>query len=169
MRDGGDDGATEEEEEREILTARSCTVTLTHTPSGSPGTVEVAGYDLASMRERDLTGFRRSVVGFVFQQFNLIPTLTAYQNVEAAAVNLLGGDAGEDRIGDLLAQEMDLFLTGQEEEGISWTVGWSLMTCTPEHVARQGHLSEGDWTASSERLQHWGWISINLQPSILLQ
>lgn len=71
--------------------------------------------------------------------------------------------------GDLLAQEMDLFLTGQEEEGISWTIGWSLMTCTPEHVARQGHLSEGDWTASSERLQQWGWISINLQPSILLQ
>ena len=68
------------------------------------GTVEVAGHDLASMRERDLTGFRRSVVGFVFQQFNLIPTLTAYQNVEAAAVNLQGGGAPADRIADLLAQ-----------------------------------------------------------------
>ena len=68
------------------------------------GTVEVAGNDLASMRERDLTGFRRSVVGFVFQQFNLIPTLTAYQNVEAAAVNLQGGGAPADRIADLLTQ-----------------------------------------------------------------
>ena len=66
------------------------------------GTVEVAGRDLGSMRERDLTGFRRSVVGFVFQQFNLIPTLTAYQNVEAAAVNVPGEGAG--RIAGLLEQ-----------------------------------------------------------------
>jgi putative ABC transport system ATP-binding protein len=66
------------------------------------GTVEVAGRDLGSMRERDLTGFRRSVVGFVFQQFNLIPTLTAYQNVEAAAVNVPGEGAG--RISGLLEQ-----------------------------------------------------------------
>ena len=66
------------------------------------GTVEVAGRDLGSMRERDLTGFRRSVVGFVFQQFNLIPTLTAYQNVEAAAVNVPGEGAG--RIVGLLEQ-----------------------------------------------------------------
>lgn len=66
------------------------------------GTVEVAGRDLGSMRERDLTGFRRSVVGFVFQQFNLIPTLTAYQNVEAAAVNVPG--EGADRIAGLLEQ-----------------------------------------------------------------
>lgn len=66
------------------------------------GTVEVAGRDLGSMRERGLTGFRRSVVGFVFQQFNLIPTLTAYQNVEAAAVNVPG--EGADRIAGLLEQ-----------------------------------------------------------------
>jgi len=71
--------------------------------------------------------------------------------------------------GDLLAQEIDLYLTGSEKEGISWTVGWSLMDCTPEHVARQGHLPEADWTESADRLQQWGWVSINLEPSILLK
>lgn len=68
----------------------------------SSGTVQVAGHDVGTMRERDLTGFRRSVVGFVFQQFNLIPTLSAYQNVEAAAVNRSTQDGGVDRIATLL-------------------------------------------------------------------
>lgn len=71
--------------------------------------------------------------------------------------------------GDLLAQEIDLYVRGREQEGIAWTVGWSLMTTTPEHVARQGHLPESDWAASADRLQQWGWISINLEPSILLR
>ncbi len=70
----------------------------------SSGTVEVAGHDVGAMRERDLTGFRRSVVGFVFQHFNLIPTLSAYQNVAAAAVNGATGDDDADPIAALLDQ-----------------------------------------------------------------
>ena len=42
------------------------------------------GRDLARESERSLTTLRRDTVGFVFQQFNLIPTLTAAENVEAA-------------------------------------------------------------------------------------
>jgi glycosidase len=41
--DGGDDGTTEEEDDRVILTTRSCDVTVSHSPSGSPGTVAIAG------------------------------------------------------------------------------------------------------------------------------
>lgn len=40
---GGDDGTTEEPDDRVILTTRDCTVTVAHTPSGSPGTVAIAG------------------------------------------------------------------------------------------------------------------------------
>ena len=69
----------------------------------------------------------------------------------------------------LLAQELDMYLTGFAKEGISWTVGWSLMDCTPEHVMRQGHLSETGASQSAEHLQQWGWVSINLEPSILLK
>jgi putative ABC transport system ATP-binding protein len=46
------------------------------------GEVHVAGQALHSMNERDLTLFRRKSIGIVFQQFNLIPTLTARENVE---------------------------------------------------------------------------------------
>jgi putative ABC transport system ATP-binding protein len=46
------------------------------------------GRELATMREGQLTDLRSHSFGFVFQTFNLIPTLTAQENVEAALVPL---------------------------------------------------------------------------------
>ncbi|MFD3941233.1 ABC transporter ATP-binding protein [Streptomyces sp. NPDC058579] len=48
-------------------------------PTG--GTVEVGGIGLAGLSERRLTLLRRDRIGFVFQSFNLLPSLTAAQNV----------------------------------------------------------------------------------------
>jgi putative ABC transport system ATP-binding protein len=45
------------------------------------GTIEIEGDDLASMGEQSRTFLRRSRIGFVFQFFNLLPTLTAFENV----------------------------------------------------------------------------------------
>jgi ABC-type lipoprotein export system ATPase subunit len=45
------------------------------------GDVVVAGRYLAALGDAELTGFRRKTVGFVFQSFNLIPNLTALENV----------------------------------------------------------------------------------------
>jgi putative ABC transport system ATP-binding protein len=45
------------------------------------GTVRYAGHDLTAASERELTAFRRDHVGFVFQFYNLIPSLTARENV----------------------------------------------------------------------------------------
>jgi putative ABC transport system ATP-binding protein len=59
--------------------------TLMHLLAGldtpSSGTVKVAGQDITRMRDRDLTRLRRKHIGFVFQSFNLLPTLTAEENV----------------------------------------------------------------------------------------
>jgi putative ABC transport system ATP-binding protein len=46
------------------------------------GTVRVFDTDLANMKPPDLINFRRTTVGHVFQNMNLIPTLTAAENVE---------------------------------------------------------------------------------------
>jgi putative ABC transport system ATP-binding protein len=46
----------------------------------SQGDIQVAGYDMARATEKMLTGFRRKVVGMVFQSFNLLPTLTVLEN-----------------------------------------------------------------------------------------
>ena len=46
------------------------------------GSVEVSGRNLAKMDDGALTEWRRKEVGFIFQSFGLIPTLSAYENVE---------------------------------------------------------------------------------------
>jgi putative ABC transport system ATP-binding protein len=46
------------------------------------GTIRVLGADISSMSENELAGWRNRHLGFVFQQFNLIPVLTAFENVE---------------------------------------------------------------------------------------
>ena len=51
--------------------------------SATAGEVTYAGHDLARATERELTEFRRHHVGFVFQFYNLIPSLTARENVAA--------------------------------------------------------------------------------------
>lgn len=46
------------------------------------GAIVVEGSDLATMTSQDLAQYRRHTVGMVFQSFNLVPTMTAYENVE---------------------------------------------------------------------------------------
>ena len=52
--------------------------------SATSGTVRVDGRDLSGTSENDLVLYRRSDVGFVFQFYNLVPNLTALENVELA-------------------------------------------------------------------------------------
>jgi putative ABC transport system ATP-binding protein len=55
-------------------------------PTG--GTVELQSRDLGGMRENRMNKVRARSIGFIFQSFNLIPTLSAQENVEAALVPL---------------------------------------------------------------------------------
>ncbi len=69
------------------------------------GRVLVAGRDLGAMRERERTLFRRDAIGFVFQFFNLVPTLTVEENL-LLPLELRGAVAPADRerARDLLAE-----------------------------------------------------------------
>ena len=72
-------------------------------PSG--GTLQLNGRDLSSMGDDELTRVRREQVGFVFQFFNLLPTLTVADNI--ALPCLLAGVAGDEadrRARDLAAR-----------------------------------------------------------------
>jgi putative ABC transport system ATP-binding protein len=48
----------------------------------SSGDIRVLGHDLRDMSDREIAHWRNENVGFIFQQFNLIPVLTALENVE---------------------------------------------------------------------------------------
>ena len=84
------------------------------------GTVAFDGRDVRDMGEAELARLRREAIGFVFQQFNLIPTLGAQQNVEAAlvprerAVELLRRVGLGDRLGHLPSQ-----LSGGEQQRVA--------------------------------------------------
>ena len=69
------------------------------------GSLRVLGDEVTRLAERDLPAIRRERIGFIFQAFNLFPTLTALQNV-ALALDLQGvsGRAARDKAAMLLDQ-----------------------------------------------------------------
>ena len=60
-------------------TLLNCLGGLDHPTSGS---VHIFGRDISTLGDRELTHWRRKRVGFIFQSFGLLPTLSAYENVE---------------------------------------------------------------------------------------
>jgi len=58
------------------------------------GSVTIDGIDVASLKDKDLTKLRRDKIGFVFQAFNLVPTLTADENIRLPL--LLGNNKGNE-------------------------------------------------------------------------
>src|SRR5689334_16112548 len=48
----------------------------------SSGELRIAGVDIVSLADADLAAWRATNVGFIFQFYNLMPVLTAYQNIE---------------------------------------------------------------------------------------
>jgi putative ABC transport system ATP-binding protein len=69
----------------------------------SAGRIEVAGVDVTALDEDGLARFRRDHVGYVFQSFHLLPTLTAQENV-AVPLELAGEADAAPRAAALLAE-----------------------------------------------------------------
>ena len=66
------------------------------------GSIELDGSDITTMAESRMARFRREKVGYIFQSFHLIPTLTAMENV-AVPLELSGEHRADERAEDLLA------------------------------------------------------------------
>lgn len=87
------------------------------------GQVLVDGKDVAAYSQRKLTGYRRDDIGFVFQFYNLIPNLTALENVELASQickNPLGAKEVLEEVG--LGHRLKNFpaqLSGGEQQRVS--------------------------------------------------
>lgn len=91
--------------------------------TATSGSITVAGREITTLDERELTAFRRDQVGFVFQFYNLIPTLTALENVALIREIIKDAlDAGQvlsslglgDRLNQFPAQ-----LSGGEQQRVS--------------------------------------------------
>ena len=91
--------------------------------TATSGTLLVGGEDITSYDSRQLTGYRREDIGFVFQFYNLVPNLTALENVELAlqickdpldAAEVLTDVGLGDRLDNFPAQ-----LSGGEQQRVS--------------------------------------------------
>ena len=82
--------------------------TLLHLLSGldrpTSGRLLYDGQDIYGLRDRELSAFRRSRIGFIFQQFHLLPVLTAQENILMPLL-LSGGKAGGQKRGRRAAAE----------------------------------------------------------------
>ena len=68
-------------------------------PTG--GSVRVEGKDIFSLKDEELTIFRRRKIGFVFQAYNLVPVLSAYENI-ILPIQLDGGQVDKDYVGRVI-------------------------------------------------------------------
>ncbi len=87
------------------------------------GEVLVDGTDIAKFSEKELTKYRRDDVGFVFQFYNLVQNLTAYENVELAVQICKDPIDAEQVLGEVgLGARLDNFpsqLSGGEQQRVS--------------------------------------------------
>jgi len=88
-----------------VGTSGSGKSTLLHMLGGldrpTDGTVVVDGKDIFTLKEEALTIFRRRKIGFVFQAYNLVPTLNVYENI-VLPIELDGGKVDETYVGHII-------------------------------------------------------------------
>ena len=91
--------------------------------SATSGTVLYNRHDLTRASDKELTDFRRDHVGFVFQFYNLIPSLTARENVAAVTEIVTGAMRPEEALGLVgMADRLDHFpaqLSGGEQQRVA--------------------------------------------------
>lgn len=91
--------------------------------SPSEGTITVSGADISKLSENELADYRASTVGFVFQFYNLIPTLTVYENVKLVSEiskQALDAEKMLDKVGLLDHQNnFPAELSGGEQQRVS--------------------------------------------------
>lgn len=88
-----------------VGTSGSGKSTLLHLLGGldrpTQGKVVIEGKDIFSLKEEALTIFRRRKIGFVFQAYNLVPTLNVYENI-VLPIELDGGKIDREYIGQII-------------------------------------------------------------------
>ena len=134
-----------------VGTSGSGKSTLLHMIGGldrpTSGTVTVSGKEIFSLKDDELTIFRRRKIGFIFQSYNLVPVLNVYANI-VLPIELDGGKADKAHIDSIietlgLSQKINSFpgqlSGGQQQRG---AIARALATKTAiKHAAEPtGHL-----------------------------
>ena len=141
----------------------------------SSGRVEIAGRDIFSLRDAELTRFRRRRIGVVFQSYNLIPHLTAEENIlfplradarklEPETLEKLRAFWNELELADQLAQYPDALSGGQQQRV---ALARALAT-EPAVVLADEPTGNLDWTSSQKICQIFDRVNREEKRTIVL-
>tara|TARA_B100000405_G_scaffold11412_1_gene10028 strand:+ start:715 stop:1443 length:729 start_codon:yes stop_codon:yes gene_type:complete len=150
--------------------------TLLHCLAGldkvTSGSILINGIDLASLNDKELTKMRRDSFGFVFQAFNLIPTLTAEENITLPSS--IAGRKPEDKwveqvinamdIGDRLGHRPNELSGGQQQR----VAAARAMASKPEVIFADEPSGNLDSKASKELLVFMKSIVEDLNQTIVM-
>ena len=150
--------------------------TLLHCLAGldkvTSGSILINGIDLASLNDKELTKMRRDSFGFVFQAFNLIPTLTAEENITLPSS--IAGRKPEDEwveqvinamdIGDRLGHRPNELSGGQQQR----VAAARAMAAKPEVIFADEPSGNLDSKASKELLVFMKSIVEDLNQTIVM-
>ena len=111
--------------------------------TATSGTVTVDGRDVSSANEAQLVEYRRADVGFVFQFYNLVPNLTALENVELAAQICPDSLDAEQTLrqvglGDRLANFPAQLSGGEQTGALDYKTGKQILQLLQDTCRKQG-------------------------------
>ena len=149
-----------------IGTSGSGKSTLLHMLGGldrpTSGTVTVDGRELSTLKDEELTIFRRRKIGFVFQAYNLVPVLSVYENI-VLPIQLDGGAVDESYVREVIAvlgleKKLDSLpgqlSGGQHQPGCAGTDEGHRAEVRPDHG--DDHPQRGDRPVGRPHRPHRG-------------
>ncbi|MCH8813485.1 MAG: ATP-binding cassette domain-containing protein [Chloroflexi bacterium] len=138
------------------------------------GTIEVAGIETTKLKEKELASIRRENVGFIFQSFNLLESLTALENVRVVAAGGITAPASDtNRARELLnmfgldhrLHSLPRQLSGGEKQRVA--IARSLMN-NPEIILADEPTGNLDYKRGQEVMELLLQISVELRKAVVI-
>lgn len=138
------------------------------------GHIYVAGEDITKLRGNSLNKFRREELGFIFQDFNLLDTLTAYENIALAlSIQNIGAKEIDQRI-KKVAKELDIYdilkkypyqLSGGQKQRIASA---RAIITDPKLILADEPTGALDSKSSKMLLERFNYLNQELEATILM-
>lgn len=142
--------------------------------AATSGHIFLEGIDITALKSKKLSQFRRTKLGFIFQDFNLLDTLTAYENI-ALALTIIGTPASEIdprvkrvaddlEIGDIL-QKYPYEISGGQKQRVACA---RAIVTKPSLILADEPTGSLDSKSSRMLLESLETLNSNLQATILM-
>ena len=152
-------------------TLLNCISTIDKVTSGH---IIINGRDITKLKGNNLNKFRREELGFVFQDFNLLDTLTAYENIALAlTIQKVGAKEIEERVNEIaeklgiknILEKYPYQVSGGQKQRIASA---RAIITKPKLILADEPTGALDSKAARQLLENFEYLNLNLKATILL-